>query len=108
MKTKVTLPHLLVLLSLSIFACSNSNNDGPVVIECGGGVGFTCPAGAFCDLGEKCGGIDRKGHCARVPEICPMDYNPVCGCDQKTYSNTCMANAAVTSVDYPGPCIEKK
>ncbi len=35
--------------------------------------------------------------------VCTMQYDPVCGCDKRTYGNACMATCAGVSYT-PGAC----
>mgnify|MGYP001626602861 CR=1 FL=1 len=38
--------------------------------------------------------------------VCTMDYMPVCGCDNKTYSNDCLADANGIKLWTTGVCDE--
>ncbi|MCU0400462.1 MAG: Kazal-type serine protease inhibitor family protein [Algoriphagus sp.] len=38
------------------------------------------------------------------PTTCPTVFQPVCGCDAKTYANECLARAAGNKYFAPGAC----
>ena len=61
-----------------------------------------CAAGSFCQ--KPTGACAGTGTCAPEPQLCPDIFNPVCGCDGKTYSNACAASAAGASVGSTGAC----
>ncbi|MCI5149800.1 MAG: Kazal domain-containing protein [Candidatus Electrothrix sp. MAN1_4] len=72
---------------------------------CGGIAGWGCPLGQFCNFEQgKCSMPDAQGTCRPRPDMCTQQYNPVCGCNGKTYGNACMAAQAGVSVKYSGRC----
>ena len=60
-----------------------------------------CGADEYC-LFEPC--AVETGVCVLRPEICPDVWDPVCGCDNRTYSNACAAAANGMSVAHRGAC----
>ena len=86
-------------------AGTGSGGSSPGAI-CGGLQGLTCAADDYCNFpaGAQCGAADQTGKCATKPEVCNDIYAPVCGCNDKTYSNDCEAAAAGISVAKTGAC----
>jgi hypothetical protein len=51
-----------------------------------------------------CGSGDQTGTCTTKPQICNDLAMPVCGCDGKTYPNSCYAARSGVSVASQGSC----
>jgi hypothetical protein len=65
-----------------------------------------CPDNMFCSHapGADCGEADKPGQCMVPPQMCAEIYQPVCGCDGKTYGNACAAATARVGVRADGEC----
>lgn len=78
--------------SCSLSGCK-SNND--------------CAAEQFCEF-PVCSDdptfAAQVGQCIDIPQICPTLYEPVCGCDSKTYQNDCVRKMSSVSMRHDGPC----
>jgi hypothetical protein len=101
-----TIYTYLVFLSICFLtSCTNDSSGRMPYIHCGGGIQFTCPIDMYCKLGEDCGGIDNKGHCAPIPRDCDVHESRVCGCDDKEYQNECIARTLGVTIKNDGDCI---
>jgi hypothetical protein len=81
-------------------ACNGGGTD------CGGITGLQCAANEYCNFPEsaQCGAADQTGQCTKKPTACTKEFHEVCGCDDKTYNNSCLAAEAGVSIARDGAC----
>ena len=86
-------------------ATGTGGAGGSTGTTCGGKAGLPCATGEFCENpAATCSEFDGFGTCRVKPQGCLAVYQPVCGCDRKTYSTDCDRQAAGASKDHDGEC----
>lgn len=66
------------------------SRPGPCDGSCGTVWGIPCLPGEYCRLPFSCF-FDEQGQCEPVPDECPPQCQPVCGCNGTTYASVCEA-----------------
>jgi len=70
--------------------------------------GLPCTSNADCGLRFYCQYADGQcggaGTCEARPRACTREFAPVCGCDDETYANVCVAASEGISIQDTGEC----
>jgi Kazal-type serine protease inhibitor domain./Protein metal binding site. len=93
----VTYPNECAMVAAGV----SMAHEGPCQTKCMSD--DDCPAGTICD---PLGCNTTEGACTEVVPVkaCPRKWDPVCGCNGKTYPNDCVRRALGVALDHTGPC----
>ena len=104
---------LLLALSAAVSGCASTAAPTPAA-EAPAQQAGTCTTNQQCAPTEFCArfydSCGDRGKCEERPTDCTERgktlVRPVCGCDEKTYDNACLAAAAGVSVKSEGQCAQ--
>lgn len=72
---------------------------------CGRRLDRSCPPAAFCDLTlGSCGDVEAIGLCEDTSMCNAVVFDPVCGCEGRTFDNDCLRMRAGSAKAFDGPC----
>jgi hypothetical protein len=105
-----TMCHALAAVALLAAPACNAADRAPIAASADETEPIVCTTNDDCAATQYCdkplGGCEGEGVCSARPEVCIENVDPVCGCDGKTYSNSCFAALAGESVRSEGECEE--
>ncbi|HEV8579622.1 MAG TPA: Kazal-type serine protease inhibitor family protein [Thermoanaerobaculia bacterium] len=96
---------ICICSGLALFVLTAGTGRAQTGQTCGGIAALKCPEGQACQFAfDKCNVADLAGVCVTVPETCPKQGPPFCGCDGKTYAGECELLKAGVRPERRGAC----